>query len=334
VIALTRRDLCLASLGALLSSSCREERSVPLPARLDRLAFGSCNKQDQLQTHWRHIRSQQPQGWLWLGDSIYADDATPQVREAQYEKLKDHKDYRSLCEQSFVLGTWDDHDYGSNDAGLEYPGKTESQRLFLNFLGEAKDSPRRQQEGIYTSYEIGRGPQKIKIILTDFRTFKERPDRRADPLGKAQWSWLRQELEDPSPVLKILASSVQVLTPFTGKENWSTFPESKSRLLALLDRSPSPVLILSGDRHAAEFSVFPLASGRKVFEMTSSGLTHATDTGNFNLWREGEQVTANNFGLLTLDWTDALDPQLAGIHLAAFSPQTGVLLTQTSHRLP
>jgi alkaline phosphatase D len=41
-----------------------------------------------------------------------------------------------------VIGTWDDHDYGLNDAGKEYSGKVFSQRLMLDFLDEAEDSSR------------------------------------------------------------------------------------------------------------------------------------------------------------------------------------------------
>ena len=41
-----------------------------------------------------------------------------------------------------VIGTWDDHDYGLNDAGKEFSGKVFTQRLLLDFLDEAEDSKR------------------------------------------------------------------------------------------------------------------------------------------------------------------------------------------------
>jgi hypothetical protein len=41
-----------------------------------------------------------------------------------------------------VLGTWDDHDYGLNDAGKELSGKVIAQRLMLDFLDEPEDSKR------------------------------------------------------------------------------------------------------------------------------------------------------------------------------------------------
>ena len=53
-----------------------------------------------------------------------------------------------------VLATWDDHDYGENDAGSEYPLKETSKQIFLDFFGVAKDSPRRERDGVYVRYEL------------------------------------------------------------------------------------------------------------------------------------------------------------------------------------
>lgn len=41
-----------------------------------------------------------------------------------------------------VIGTWDDHDYGLNDAGKEFMGKNMTQKLLMDFLDEPEDSPR------------------------------------------------------------------------------------------------------------------------------------------------------------------------------------------------
>lgn len=42
-----------------------------------------------------------------------------------------------------VLGVWDDHDYGVNDGGSDYPHKKLTREMFLNFVGEPLDSARR-----------------------------------------------------------------------------------------------------------------------------------------------------------------------------------------------
>ena len=50
-----------------------------------------------------------------------------------------------------VVGVWDDHDYGINDGGEEFPLKHETREMFLDFIGEPADSERRldKEEGIY-----------------------------------------------------------------------------------------------------------------------------------------------------------------------------------------
>lgn len=35
-----------------------------------------------------------------------------------------------------MIGVWDDHDYGKNDAGGEFKGKDVSRDVFLDFIDE------------------------------------------------------------------------------------------------------------------------------------------------------------------------------------------------------
>ena len=48
------------------------------------------------------------------------------------------------------MATWDDHDFGFNDGGAEFPGKVQSQKDFVDFWDPA-DSVRRDREGVYDS---------------------------------------------------------------------------------------------------------------------------------------------------------------------------------------
>ena len=42
-----------------------------------------------------------------------------------------------------IVGVWDDHDYGSNDAGRELLERERNREIFLDFLDEPVDSDRR-----------------------------------------------------------------------------------------------------------------------------------------------------------------------------------------------
>ena len=58
---------------------------------------------------------------------------------------------------------YDDHDYGKNDAGVEFEMKDESQQLFLDFLDVPKDSPRRKQRGVYHSKTFNTKDGSVKL---------------------------------------------------------------------------------------------------------------------------------------------------------------------------
>lgn len=84
---------------------------------------------------------------------------------ANYNKQKDYPSYKKFVESTAIIGSWDDHDYGLNDGGVEFPKKVESQQLFLDFMDVAKDSLRRKQNGIYSSHEYFVGNKSIKVIV-------------------------------------------------------------------------------------------------------------------------------------------------------------------------
>lgn len=334
---MSRRQLCARSVfslaGITLSSlasgiGCGAVPKAVEPDLLTSLAFGSCNKQNMLSTHWPIINQKAAQGWLWMGDAIYADGLAPRSRAAEYAKLLGDKGYQDLLRKSFVMGTWDDHDYAANDAGIEYEDKVGSQATFLDFIDEPLDSTRRNQEGIYWSKLVGQEGNQIQFLLLDMRYFKQKDSiSNADPIGEAQWAWLEAELRKPGPALKVLVSSVQVLTDFTGKDTWACYPAAQTRLMGMLATSPVPVTILSGDRHLHEISKRELTNGRVVHEITSSGLTHFSDTKNANAHRVGQQINETNFGVLSFDW-DTDSSTLRGLRASIYSPQSGNLLNE------
>lgn len=61
-------------------------------------------------------------------------------------KLLANEDYASFVNRTPIIGIWDDHDYGINDGGNEFSNREASQEVFLDFIGEPKDSPRRKQK--------------------------------------------------------------------------------------------------------------------------------------------------------------------------------------------
>ena len=276
------------------------------PQPLSRIAFGSCNKVDKPQPLWEAILQSAPQLWIWTGDIIYADTEDMALMQRKYAQQKMQSGYQRLLATCPVIGVWDDHDYGRNNAGKAYPAKQRSQQLLLDFLDEPPDSPRRQQRGVYSSYTYGPPGQQIKIILLDTRYHRDRPGPDGDLLGEEQWQWLEQEFTGSPAQLHLIVSSIQVLAKEHRYEKWHDFPRSRVKLFSLIGKHQvRGVMFISGDRHIGEISRMTSPQvGYPLYEITASGLTHSWRSfkGEPNALRVGTVYTDLHYGFLVIDW--------------------------------
>ena len=209
------------------------EQTDPVPKKpgVFRIAFGSCNKQWKPNYMWKAILNCKPDVWIWLGDSIYAPTEDMAYLKSQYEVQKQKSEYQQLVRSCRVIGTWGDNDYGMKNGNGSYSRKAESQQLFLDFLDEPKDSPRRKQKGVYGSYILGEPGRQIKIILLDEFYHAQEPGPENDLLGEEQWTWLADELKDSQDKVVVLGSSIQLLPSEHPYGHWGNYPKARQRLL-------------------------------------------------------------------------------------------------------
>jgi alkaline phosphatase D len=322
-------------LVAVLLAAAVEGRADEKP--LSRIAFGSCANQDRPQPVWEAIVATRPEMFLFLGDNVYADTEDMDMLRATYQRLGQQPGFQKLKQTRPVLATWDDHDFGANDVGGEYPKKRQSQEVFLDFFEVAKDDPRRRQEGVYQARVFGPVGKRVQIILLDTRYFRsplkkgfkggERGEGRGgvylpdtDPqaavLGEPQWKWLAEQFKTPAEV-RLIGSSIQFVADEHGSEKWGNFPKERERLLDLLRQSQAAgVIFLSGDRHLAEISRLPVSDkrgpGYPLYDITSSSLNvpsgHLTKAGSrfaneVNSYRVGLTYFEANFGTIAIDWS-------------------------------
>ena len=97
------------------------------------------------------------------GDIVYGDTHDMSLLRSKYDRLKNKEGYQSLLKNTDIIGVWDDHDYGWNDAVKYYSQKDSSKMILTNFLDIPIDDPVQTREGIYSSYLLEDG--MIKIIL-------------------------------------------------------------------------------------------------------------------------------------------------------------------------
>lgn len=289
--------------------------SLSQNGKLDRMAFGSCNRQDAPQPLWKPILADRPDLWIWMGDNIYGDSPVMDTLRAKYARQNANPDYQRLKASTPIIGVWDDHDYGINDGDKRFAQKKESRDLMFDFLGMPADAKERNREGGYAAHTYGTGDQQVKVILLDGRYFSDtlsRIDRQyqvnltGQMLGDAQWKWLEKELNTSTARVNFIISGVQFLPTEHVYEKWANFPKEREKLLDLIAKSgvQNPIL-MSGDRHIAEImkledSRFP----KGLYEVTASGLTHTWSgiAEEKNSFRVSGLVAKLNYGLASFDW--------------------------------
>jgi alkaline phosphatase D len=296
---------------------------------MDVIAFGSCNHQGLPQEMWLNIMDNKPDVFVFLGDNIYGDCKTADCLVKTYTQQLKKTYFLDFMEKIPVIGTWDDHEYGTNNSGVENPIKKESQKLFLDFIGEPLNSPRRNQEGVYTAYTFGKGDKKVKFILLDERYFRDKPSADAEMLGETQWKWFEKELNSSDAKINIIGSSSQFLSDRPTTDRWQQYPKSQKRMYEIIKSSKKPgIIFLSGDIHCSEMMQNTSSElNYPLYEFTSSGLTHSHLSAQIykNSYKIQKAVCSLNYGLITIKWTDPITIKVEMKDIQNFTSQEKTL---------
>ena len=303
--------------------------SLPESTTLTRIAFGSCVNENKSQAFWNTIAATNPQLFLLIGDNVYGDTGATWAADmptltTSYAKLSSAPEFAAFRAVVPMMTTWDDHDYGANDAGGSFAFKGWAETVYENYWQSPADVAGRP--GVYMSRTYGPQGKRVQVIALDTRYFRSdlarfpfsedrRPmgqygqnkDAGATMLGAAQWAWLEAELAKPAD-LRIIASSVQVLTEAHDFESWENFPNERVRFLNLLEEAGGAnTILLSGDRHQGGLYRTKTSIGDEIWEITSSSLNFSFGSGNQrdkepDVYRVGGMWADSNFGEVLIDW--------------------------------
>jgi alkaline phosphatase D len=309
----------LVAAASLAPASTLAQRGAPL----SRIAFGSCADQARPQPIWDAIQAYRPELFIFAGDNVYGDfkaaDAGS-LRQA-YDAAAKIPGYAKLRDTVSHLAVWDDHDYGSNDGGVEFPHKAIAKDEFLKFWKVPADDPRRSREGIYTAQTFGPAGARVQVILLDVRWFRSPlriTDQRGAPgkerylpdpspaktmMGDVQWEWFAAELRKPAD-LRLVVSSTQVLAEGHGWERWGNFPLERQKMFDTIRAArANNVVFLSGDRHIGALYRETPPGLYPLHDMTSSGINKVYATAREpGPNRLGDLLAEANFGTLDIDW--------------------------------
>ena len=346
-----RRAVALALTASMLASA------AALADEFDVIAFGSCAREREPQPVWTEILAKDPDLFLFIGDNHYADvwydedgrrvmAPIPNIErlDEAYAELAAKPGYRRMQRHAPIMATWDDHDYGANDAGAEFYLKEESKQRFFDFYGFAENDARRQQPGVYHARMFdGPDGQRVQVIMLATRYNRDplargpraewgggpyvpTQDSTRTLLGEEQWAWLDRELRKDADI-RVIASSIQVVSDEHRFETWGNMPHERERLYTLIDKTgANGVVVVSGDRHLMEISRdAERGAPYPIYDFTSSGMTERPrPVSDPNRYRIGPVLRELNFGLLRIHWGDT--PEQTRIAMEGYGDQ-GQLLT-------
>lgn len=297
---------------------------------ITRFAFGSCVNENRDMKFWEVIAAQKPQAFLLIGDNVYGDTrptngADIPTLTASYKKLNTRREYDRFRRSVPMMTTWDDHDYGANDAGGAFAFKEWAEKVYENYWGSGDEV--KSRPGVYESRIVGPKGKRVQFIILDTRFFRSdlatmtyrdpgptlgwyipNMDRQATILGQAQWEWLAQELSKPAEV-RFIISSTQVITDAHNFEGWTNFPRERERLYQLLaSKDVNNAIFLTGDRHSGGFyKTQAQGVSKPLWDFTSSSLNFAFGKGDGGDKEPDPRRTGGfwgipNFGQIDIDW--------------------------------
>lgn len=294
--------------------------------KIEKIIFGSCLQDVNNKKIFETILNLNPDIFFMIGDNIYGDytpnDPQQSGMRATYWQLSQNSGFIKLAQKVPIFATWDDHDFGDNDAGKNFQYKKITEKMFEHFWNLEK-TPIAKRDGIYQSFISQNENKKIQFIILDTRFFRDDPvpsddtnakgkerymphslSSNATILGDKQWNWLESELKKPAD-LRIIISSIQLVANGNGWEAWEKFPAQRNKFYDLIKTTnANNVIILSGDRHHSSINKYD-GNPYPIYDFTASPLSGYANNGEKEIAPNRIYVSPKgvlNFGEILINW--------------------------------
>lgn len=222
------------------------------PAKV-RLAISSCAKEDAgSRAVWQRMAAENAEAVVLIGDTPYIDSTELEKQTQRHREFAAVSEYQALLKSRPCWWTWDDHDFGGNDASGLAAGKENTRLVFCRYR------PQREYGdgtgGIYTSFR--RGPVEVFLLDTRWYSMTEpsfAASHKPTMLGAKQWAWLQKGLLASTAPFKLLACGVI----WDDKENtesddWGTYKHELTAIQKFIGENQIPgVILIGGDIHAS-----------------------------------------------------------------------------------
>lgn len=293
----------------------RSLRTLTTTRHRIRLAVASCMDDHTAQGDiWQQMVQLNPDVIFLIGDNVYADkhiDGKPENVNPKpadlWRRYVETRNYIALFKSKKlvpVVAIWDDHDYGMNNSGRNFPYKKESLQVFEAFFA-SNPSNNYQRAGIGNAAVFN--AYGFHFFLLDNRTFRT-VAKKSTPqqhFGKQQLQWLWRNISGKDYALLITGGQF-----FGGYHRFESFEgnhyQAFKQFLNKLKTLNTKVAFVSGDRHITEIMRIPSTTlGYQTYEFTSSPIHGKLYPGDWDKIPNPRQVAAqdlqHNFMLLELE---------------------------------
>lgn len=202
---------------------------------------------------FRAIPQQQPDFFLYLGDTIYADLSAPPARTLEqyrqaYKVNRHDQALQTFLETTSVYVIWDDHEVQDNFDST-HPRIPVGRQALLEYwpIRTNEEDPTR----LYRSFRWGRAVELFILDTRQYRSPSSLPDTSSKTmLGAQQKAWLKAALLNSTATFKVVATSVPLR--FHGRDSWEGYTTERQELFDFIAQNNIKNLIfLSADVHYA-----------------------------------------------------------------------------------
>lgn len=219
------------------------------------VAFAGCARTGSNAAVFDTIRNLEPDLFINLGDLHYGDvmENSLDAFSNLYDVTLSQPGQAALYRSTPIAYTWDDHDFGPNDAASDSPSRQAALLSYRESVPHYEFALDGLDAAITQAFTIGR----VRFILTDSRSARD-PKTEADGpsktmLGRDQLAWFLSELSEASqryPVIVWVTSVPWIADSEEGADHWGGYAAEREQIAAAIaDLEIGGLIVLAGDAH-------------------------------------------------------------------------------------
>jgi alkaline phosphatase D len=250
------------------------------------------------------VRAQNPDFFLHLGDTIYADrgGAARELKEfwSKYRNNRYDAATQACFRDTSVYVVWDDHEVEDNYLP-GHPLAPIGRKAFLDYwpIRHAVAEPER----IFRSFRWGKS---VELFILDARQYRDIKQRTM--LGRTQREWLFDSIAQSQARFKFIATAVPIAGG--GSDRWDGYPEEREKILRYLKaKRLGGVIFLSADMHYAAITKIP--DGNGLLDITAGPLAAPLNRITNGTAGRFQYFLAENFNFAKITVDPKTDPNHA-----------------------